>query len=332
MVSTGNLAMLLEKFFTERMMHQMRASSNTIASYRDTFILLLKYTTKHLKKQPSELTIKDLDADLISQFLDDLEKTRGLKARCRNVRLAAIRSFFKYLSYQVPEASGLISQILAIPNKKFTKKLIHYLTRQEIDALLQVPDQRTWIGRRDFALMTITIQTGLRLSELTQLKKENVKLGPVAYIQCLGKGRKERCTPLNRLSVRVLRKWFKELENSNSDFVFPTFYGKRMSPDNFRYLLEKYTKLAQLSCPSLKNKRVSPHVFRHTAAMQFLQAGIDLSTIAIWLGHESVETTQMYLEADLAIKEAVLKKIQPVNAKLKRYKVDDQLENFLKNL
>ena len=332
MGSIGNLAMLLEKFFTERMMHQMRASSNTIASYRDTFILLLRYTTKHLKKQPSELMIKDLSADLISHFLDDLEKTRGIQVRCRNVRLSAIRSFFKYLFYQVPESSSLISQVLAIPNKKFTKKVIHYLTREEVDALLQVPDQRTWIGRRDFVLMVIAIQTGLRLSELTQLKKENINLGPVAYIRCLGKGRKERYTPLNHLSVKVLRKWFKELENSSFDFVFPTFYGKRMSPDNFRYLLEKYTKVAQLSCPSLKNKRVSPHIFRHTAAMQFLQAGIDLSTIAIWLGHESVETTQMYLEADLAIKEAVLKRIQPVNAKLKRYKADDQLESFLKNL
>jgi integrase/recombinase XerD len=332
MRSSGNFAMLLEKFFTERMMHQMRASSNTIASYRDTFILLLQYTTKHLKKHPSDLIISDLSADLILRFLEDLEKTRGLKARCRNVRLSAIRSFFKYLSYQIPEASGLISQILAIPNKKFTKKLIHYLTREEVDALLQVPDQRTWIGRRDFALILIAVQTGLRQSELIQLKKENVNLHPVAYVQCIGKGRKERCTPLNRLSIRVLQKWFKELENQGFDFVFPTLYGKKMSPDNFRYLLEKYTKIAQLTCPSLKNKRVSPHVFRHTAAMQFLQAGIDISTIALWLGHESIETTQIYLEADLAIKEAALKKIQPANAKVKRYKADDQLESFLKNL
>jgi len=323
---------LLETFFTDRLIAQKRVSPNTVASYRDTFRLLLQFAYKRLKKQPCCLTLDALDAPLICDFLDDIEKNRQNVARSRNLRLTAIRSFFKYVSFQEPSYTAHIQRILSIPSKKQQRKLIAFLTRPEINALLAVPNKKTWIGRRDHAFLMLAIQTGLRLSEMTNLKWKDIVLGNGAHVRCHGKGRKERCTPFTKQTVKVMKVWFHEQNGKSEDITFPSVRSGQLSSDAVQYLVSKHTKNAKLLCSSLKKKRVTPHVLRHTTAMELLQAGIDRSVIALWLGHESVETTQIYLDANLAIKEEVLRKTMPINTKPGRYKADDKLLSFLKNL
>jgi len=332
MKNNNSFPALLEKFFTYRLIAQRRVSQHTIASYRDTFRLLLQFANKNLKKQPSSIKLDDLDAPLISTFLDHIEKQRKNVIRSRNLRLTAIRSFFRFVSFQEPGYSAHIQRILAIPNKKHQKKLIAFLTRSEIDALLSVPDKKTWIGRRDHAFLFLSIQTGLRLSEMISLHWKDIVLERGAHVRCYGKGRKERCTPLTKQTVKVLKAWLREQNGKSDEIVFPNSRGKQLSSDGVQYFVAKHVKKAQLICPSLKKKRVSPHVFRHTTAMELLQAGVDRSVIALWLGHESVETTQIYLDANLALKEEILKKTTPINAEVGRFKADDELLSFLKNL
>jgi integrase/recombinase XerD len=257
------LSILLEAFFTERLMNQVQASPHTIASYRDTFQLLLKYAVIKLKKQPYQLILEDLNANFLSGFFIYLEKKRNISTQSRNVRLSAIRSFFKYLSFQEPGRSALISQVLAIPNKKTTRKLIHSLTQSEMEALIATPDLSTWIGRRDYALILVAMETGLRLSELIHLTWEQVHWTEKGgYIQCVGKGRKERCSVFSHATSKALQFWRRE--KLSSDFVFPTIYkGTAMSSDCVQKLLKKYGKLAEENCPSLKNKKVTPHVLRY---------------------------------------------------------------------
>ena len=326
------LSSLVQEFFTEYLVNQRRASGHTIASYRDSFCLLLKYAKDQLKKSPIDMQLADLDARLISDFLAHLEKDRGLCARSRNQRLAAFRSFFRYISLYMPERIELIQQVLAIPSKRYEKKVVTFLNRDEIDSLLEAPDRKTWIGRRDHALLMVMIQTGIRVSELTGLRHQDVVLGPGPHIRCTGKGRKERCTPLMKEMTRVLKAWLMERDYQPTDPVFPGTRGGALSTDAVQYLLAKHAATAQFSCPSLKRKRISPHVLRHTAAMQLLQAGVDRSMIALWLGHESVETTQIYLEADTAMKEQILEKITPFRTRKGRYKADDRLLDFLRTL
>jgi len=323
---------LLETFFTDRLIAQKCVSPNTVASYRDTFRLLLQFAHKRLKKQPCCLTLDALDASLICDFLDDIEKNRQNVARSRNLRLTAIRSFFKYVSFQEPSYTAHIQRILSIPSKKQQRKLIAFLTRPEINALLAVPDKKTWIGRRDHAFLMLAIQTGLRLSEMTNLKWKDIVLGNGAHARCHGKGRKERCTPLTKQTVKVMKAWLREQNGKSEDITFPSVRSGQLSSDAVQYLVSKHAKNAKLLCSSLKRKRVSPHVLRHTTAMELLQAGIDRSVIALWLGHESVETTQIYFDANLAIKEEILRKTMPINTKPGRYKADDKLLSFLKNL
>jgi len=332
MTATVSFAALLEGFFTQRLMAQRQASPHTIAAYRDTFRLLLLFAQKRLHKTPSRLTLADLDAPLIGVFLDDLEERRRNGARSRNLRLTAVRSFFRYAAYQEPAHSALIQRVLAIPSKRQNRPLVGFLTRPEIDALLAVPDQLTWKGRRDHAFLLLALQTGLRLSEMTSLCRQDLALGTGAHVRCQGKGRKERCTPLTKQSVSAMKAWLREPPLANTDVLFPNPDGDRLSPDAVQFLLAKYTAVAQKQCLSLKQKRVSPHVLRHTAAMELLQAGVDRSVIAMWLGHESVETTQIYLDANLALKEAALARITPLNAKVGRYRPDDQLLRFLAGL
>lgn len=320
---------LLERFFTQRLMAQRRASSHTIGSYRDTFRLLLQFAQRQLRKAPSALSLTDLNAPLIGAFLDDLEKGRGNTARSRNLRLTAIRSFFRYAAYEEPAHGALIQRVLAIPNKRFDKKLVGFLSRSEIEALLGAPDLSTWAGRRDRALLLLAIQTGLRVSEITALGFEDVVLGTGAHVHCKGKGRKERCTPLTQQLVRVLAAWFAESKHHSVDFVFPSARGSRLSTDGVQYLLAKHVAVARVRCPSLQQKSVSPHVLRHTAAMELLQAGVDCSVIALWLGHESIETTQIYLDANLALKQQALAKTTPLTSKAARYRAGDQLMRFL---
>jgi site-specific recombinase XerD len=332
MKPTATLAVLLEGFFTQRLMKQRQASPHTIGSYRDTFRLLLRFTQQRLNKPPSRLAFEEIDAPLITAFLEDLEMHRGITARSRNLRLTAIRSFFRYAAYELPSCSAQIQRVLAMPSKRHARALVHFLDRLEINALLVAPDQNTWFGRRDHALLLLAVQTGLRLSELTGLQRNDVALGTGAYVRCMGKGRKERCTPLTKTTVAVLKAWLGEPARRNTEMLFPNASGGRLSSDSVQDLVDKHVAVASQAVPSLRKKRVTPHVLRHTTAMELLQEGVDRAVIALWLGHESVETTQVYLDANLALKEAILAKTTSPEGKPGRYKAGDELLAFLKNL
>ena len=332
MTDSTSFPTLLESFFMKRLIAQRRASPHTIASYRDTFRLLFQFAEKRLAKAPSKLTLEDLNAPFLGAFLDNLESSRANGARSRNLRLAAIRSFFRFAALEAPQNSGLIQRVLVIPNKRQPRPLVGFLTRPEIDALLAAPDRNIWLGRRDHALLLTVLQTGLRLAEITSIRQRDVSLGTGAHVRCEGKGRKERCTPLTKSTVIVLTAWIQAQGEDGASILFPSVRGGRLSADAVQYLVAKHAKVAQKNCPSLAAKRVSPHVLRHTTAMELLQAGVDWTLIALWLGHESVETTQIYLDADLAIKEKVLSKTTPINAKPGRFQPDDGLLAFLKGV
>ena len=332
MITTAAFPALLESFFTHRLMQQRQASPHTIGSYRDTFRLLLQFAQRRLGRPPTRLDFEQIDAPLIAAFLDDLEKSRGIVARSRNLRLTAIRSFFRYAAFEAPANSAQIHRVLAIPSKRWTRTTIDFLTRPEIDALLAGPDTRTWCGRRDHALLLVAVQTGLSLSELTGLCRDGVELGVGAHVRVVGKGRKQRSTPLAKNTVAALKAWLREIPSHDDAIVFPSARGARLSADGVQYLLSKHVATASKSCPSLKSKRVTPHVLRHTTAMELLQAGVDRTVIALWLGHESLETTQIYLDADMALKEAALRKIASTERMPRRYWPDDRLMAFLKAL
>ena len=328
----ATLAVLLEGFFTQRLMNQKQASPHTLRSYRDTFRLLLRFAQQCLNKSPSCLAFEEIDAPLVTSFLEDLETSRGITARSRNLRLTAIRSFFRYAAYEEPSRASQIQRVLAMPSKRYTRSLIHFLDRSEIQALLAAPDQKTWYGRRDYTLLLVAVQTGLRLSELTGLQHKDVHLGVGAHVRCIGKGRKERCTPLTKTTAALLKTWLAEPTTRNTEIVFPTACGARLSPDSVKDLVDKHVALARQTCPSLRTKRITPHVLRHTMAMQLLQAGVDRAIIALWLGHESVETTQIYLDANLTLKEEILARTISPEGKLVRFKPDDELMTFLNHL
>jgi site-specific recombinase XerD len=332
MTISTSLAPLLERFFTHRLMQQREVSPHTISSYRDTFRLFLKFTQKELRKPPSRLSFEEIEAPLIVAFLDHLEKTRGLSVRSRNLRLTAIHSFFRYAAFELPAHSAQIQRVLAIPSKRFTRALIRFLSRPEVDALLAAPNPRTWFGRRDHAFLLVAVQTGLRLSEMTGLQRDDVLLGAGAHVRVIGKGRKERCTPLAKTTVAVLKSWLREPPRGDGKVLFPNARGGRLSADGVHYLLAKHCATASKVCPSLNHKRVTVHVLRHTMALDLLQEGVDRSVIALWLGHESVETTQIYLEATLAMKEQALAKTTPLNGRISRFQPGDQLLKFLDSL
>ena len=313
-------------------MKQRRASAHTIASYRDTFRLLLQFAARRLRKAPSTLALEEIDAPLVVAFLDELESARKITARTRNLRLTAIHSFFHYAAFEMPSHAAQLQRVLAIPAKRFTRALVPFLSRIEVDALLAAPDQRTWSGRRDHALMLLAVQTGLRLSELTGLRREDVQLGAGAHVHVIGKGRKERCTPLSKNTRTVLASWLREPARAPDQPVFPNARGATLSAHGVQYLLSKHVAAAAEARPSLKTKRVSPHVLRHTTAMDLLQEGVEQRVLALWLGHESVETTQIYLDANLELKQKVLDRTTPPSGKPGRYRPDDRLLAFLKNL
>ena len=281
---------------------------------------------------PSQLKIEDLDAPFIVLFLEHLERSRKNSARTRNARLAAIHSFFRYVALEEPAYALHCHRILAVPNKRHEKRPIEFLTGEEIDALLTASDPSRWIGRRDRTLVLIAAQTGLRVSELITLNCQHVVLGTGAHVRCLGKGRKQRCTPLRPETARMLDVWLRERKGCPDDPVFPNMRGGRLSRDAVERLITKYTNRAAQTCPSLKRKNVSPHVLRHSTAMDLLQHGVDRSVIALWLGHESVETTQIYLHADMQLKEKALSRTEPLGTKLERYRPNDQLLAFLERL
>jgi integrase/recombinase XerD len=327
------LPQLLERWFINRLIGQKRVSHNTVCSYRDTFRLLLVFTKKHLRKAPSKLMLADINAELVSAFLNDLEGTRDVSARTRNLRLTAIHSFFHFLAYEEPGHSAQIQRVLAIPSKRHMQRQIHFLARTEIEALLASPDRKTWIGQRDYTLLFLALQTGLRLSELIGLTRSSLMLENSPHVHCIGKGRKERDTPLTQPAVQIMRAWLSKLPDKNENFLFPTIHGNSLSADSVQYLVKKYTTIAAIECPSIKKKHVTPHVLRHTAAMELLCAGVDTTVIAMWLGHESTQTTQIYLHAHMALKEAALEKVTPFSKQNDlRYKPNDKLLNFLTSL
>jgi integrase/recombinase XerD len=332
MRTVTNFSGLVQAFFTDRLLRQRSASPNTVAGYRDTFRLLLRFAKERLGKVPTKLSLEDLDVAVIGDFLDHLEKGRGNGARSRNTRLAAIHSFFQYVSFQEPAHAEQCRRVLAIPSKRYQRRQIEYLTAQEIDALLAAPDRTTWIGRRDRAMLFVAIQTGLRVSELIGLRREDIVLGTGAHVRCEGKGRKQRCTPLRQEAVEVMAQWLRECPSEPATPAFPSSRGGPMSRDAVERLVSRYQQTAERNCPSLERKQVTPHVLRHTAAMQLLQHGVDRSVIALWLGHESVETTQMYLHADLRLKEAALDKVTPPGVQPGRFRPDDDLMAFLEGL
>jgi len=331
-MKTYPLPIYVQRFFTERLTTQLAASPNTVASYRDTFRLLLKYASDHLGRTPTALQVADIDADLVGGFLSFVETMRANGARSRNTRLSAIRSFFKYIALQEPQLLHHCQRILAMPSKRYEKRAVNYLKRAEIEALIAAPDPATWCGRRDRTLLLVAVQTGLRVSELIHLNCGDVMLGTGAHVRCMGKGRKERSTPLRKDSVEALRIW---LEQRTNDFAAPLFVsnrGDRLSRDAVERLVAKHADRASGKCATLKGKHITPHVLRHSAAMQLLQNGVDRTVIALWLGHECVETTQMYIHADIQLKEQALAKTQSVAVRPGRYRPDDKLLAFLEAL
>jgi len=326
------LAPTLQAFFTDRLIGQRQASAHTITAYRDTLRLLLTFAAQHAGKAPSDLDIDDLQAPLIGAFLDHLEHERGNTIRTRNARLAAIRSLFRYAAPRHPEHAATIQRVLAIPTKRHDQALVTFLTDHELQALLDAPDQSTWIGRRDHALILLAAQTGLRASELIGLTCGDLRLGVGAHVSCLGKGRKQRITPLTKQTVTVLRAWARERDGRPDDPLFATSTGRQLTRDALERRLTKHAAAAAATCRSLTAKTVTPHVLRHTAAIQLLHAGVDTSVIALWLGHEQLETTQIYLHADMALKQAALARTAPPDTPPGRYRPPDRLLAFLQAL
>lgn len=326
------LAPTLQKFFTDRLLTQRQASPSTVAAYRDTFRLLLGFIADTKNLAPANLDFTDLEAPTIGAFLTYLESGRGNGVRSRNARLAAIHSFFSFAALEHPEHTDLIARVLAIPQKRFDQGIVDFLSKEEVEAILVVPDRTTWIGRRDHALLTVAAQTGLRVAELTGLTREDVVLATGPHVRCQGKGRKQRCTPLTAGSVATLREWMVTLSSAPSSPLFPSRKGARLSTDAVEWLVKKYAQAAASSCPSLATKRITPHVLRHTAAMFLREAGVDISVIALWLGHESIVSSQIYLHADLAVKQRALDKVAPLASTPNRYHPPDALLAYLESL
>jgi site-specific recombinase XerD len=326
------LAPTLQAFFSERLINEKGASPHTIAAYRDTFRLLLGFAEQHTGKPPCKLDIEDLDAALITVFLDHLEHDRANSPRTRNARLAAIHSMFRFAALRHPEHAALIARVLAVPTKRYDRAIVSYLTSDEVDALLAAPDRTSWIGRRDHALLALATQTGLRVSELTALRCQDVHLATGAHVQTTGKGRKQRATPLTSQTVAVLHAWLGERDGQPDQPLFPTSRGRPLSRDAIALLVSKHANTASDSCPTLTNKTITPHVLRHTAAMNLLHAGVDSTVIALWFGHESVEATQIYIHADMKIKEQALARTTPPNTTPGRYQPPDTLLTFLEGL
>lgn len=326
------VAPTLQAFFTERLIGQRQVSPHTVAAYRDAFRLLFAYIAEATGKSPAELDFDDLDAATISGFLAHLERERGVTAATRNARLAALRSMFRFASFRHPEHAATIARVLDIPAKRRNRPLVTFLTQPEINALLAAPDRSCWTGRRDHALLVVALQTGLRVSELTTLILSDVNTGRGPHLRVKGKGRKERITPLTSLTVKVLNAWFHERDGDPQDPVFPSPSGSALGRDAVRKLVVKHARTAAATCPSLAAKHVGVHTLRHSCAMNLLHSGVDLATIALWLGHEDLRTVQHYLHADLTLKERALARTTPPNTQPGRYRPPDPLLAFLSAL
>ncbi len=326
------LAPTLQAFFTDRLIHQRDASPKTIKAYRDTFRLLLRFIEGQTGKQPFQLDLADLDAPMIGAFLAHLEHDRGNTPRTRNARLAAIHSFCKYAALGHPEHAATIARVIAIPSKRYDRTDVTYLIAPEIDALLNAPDQATWLGRRDHALILTAVTTGVRVAELIALHVGDVTTSPTGHIRILGKGRKNRTTPLKAETATVLGEWLQERQGNQHDPVFPTRQGRALSQDAITKLIAKHTATAARECPSLADKRVTPHILRHTNAMLLQAQRVDIATIALWLGHESIKTTYIYQHANQALKQEAIDRTAPIGTPPGRYQPPDTLLAFLDSL
>jgi len=326
------LTTTLQVFFTDRLIRQRQVSPHTCAAYRDSLRLLLTFASARHGAEPSKLDFDQLDAPVIGGFLDHIEHQRKNGIRTRNARLVAIRSLFRFAALRHPEHAALIGRVLAIPPKRFERRLVTFLTEPELEALLAAPARSTWTGRRDHALLALAAQTGLRISELIGLRCADVHLGAGAHVNCLGKGRKQRTTPITSGMVATLRVWLAERAGRPEDPLYPTRDGNTMSRDALEHRLATYVKIAARTCPSLNQKNVTMHVLRHSTAMRLLRAGVETSVIALWLGHEQIETTHIYLHADLELKERTLAKTAPADIKPGRYRPPDKLLAFLEAL
>ena len=331
-MNTPSLPALLQGFFTDRLRIQLGASPCTVANYRHAFRLLLRFATQSLKRAPSELRVEELDASFVGGFLQHLEVDRGNCTRTRNTRLAALRAFFRYVAINEPACALQCQRLLAIPTKRCQHDLVEFLTDEEVAALIAAPNPDMWIGRRDRTIMLVAARTGLRNSEITGLRRQDVEFGTGAHVRCLGKGRKARCTPLSADAAAALKEWITEQGGDPGDPVFPSSRAGRISADAFQRLVARHVASASECCPSLKNKKVTPHTLRHTAAMALLRRGVDLTVIALWLGHESTDTTQVYLHADMRLKERALAHAASTGTMPKRYRPPDPLLAFLENL
>ncbi len=326
-------ASILQNYFYQRLIEQQNVSKQTIKSYRDTFRLLFEFTKLYLRKTAAQLCLKDINADLIVRFLNYIEKDRKNTIRTRNIRLAAIRSFINYVSYQIPTILPAIQQILAIPMKRFDRPLVGFLTREEMEAILIAPDISTWAGNRDCVMFATLYNTGARVSEVASLLRSSVELSKTPIIRIQGKGRKERVIPIWKKTEALIKQWLNRIDGDKDAPLFPNHYGRAMTRSGIENRLENAVKIASLTCPSIKKKKVTPHIIRHSTAMHLLQSGVDLSVIALWLGHESIVTTHHYIEADLKMKKDALNSIQePKNKIGTPYRCSDKLLAFLENL
>ena len=323
---------LLQDFFCRRLVAERGASTCTVASYRDTFELLLRFAERRTSRSPSALALADLDTPLVLAFLDHLETERGNSARTRNNRLAAIHSFMRYASLRDPASLAVAQRVLAIPRKRFDVPVLGFLSREEVEALLDAPSASTWSGRRDRVLLATLYNTGARVSEITRLRVRDVLLDRKVAVHLHGKGRKERALPLWKSTAVELRRWLAQIDRRADAPVFPNRAGKPLSRSGIEQRLRLAVAAATKRCPSFAGRRVSPHTIRHTTAMHMLQAGVELAVIALWLGHETPTTAHLYVEADLAMKAAALQKVADPNPARARYRATDRLLAFLDGL
>lgn len=331
-MTAATLPALLQRFFTDRLRSQLGASPHTVASYRDTFRLLLAFASKRLGRPPSRLDVEDIDMTLVADFLDKLEQERVNTAKTRNTRLAAVRAFFRFVAYAEPACSLHCQRVLAIPTKRHERKPVDFLSEVETAALVAAPDQTTWIGRRDRILLLVATETGLRNAELRSLRRRDVDLGTGAHVRCSGKGRKTRGTPLRREVAKAVESWLAECGGGQDEPVFPSSRGGFLSADALQRLVARHVSTASAKCPSLAGRSITPHTLRHTTAMTLLRRGVDQTVIALWLGHESAETTQVYLHADMRLKERALGHSDPSGVTPSRFKPSDPLLAFLQSL
>jgi len=330
--NSNQIGPLLQNFFVDYLCTQKRSSSQTIASYRDTFRLLLEFIYKQHGIEPAIACVSDLDVPVILSFLDHLEQSRHNSIRSRNLRLTAIRSFFRVVALRDPASVNQAARVLAIPVKRADRRIVRSLTRAEIDAILAAPDLTQWSGRRDHALLLTLYNSGARVSEITAMERAQCRFGSNSFLHLYGKGRKERTVPLWTKTARALQSWFQEPPPHQTTLAFPSARGQKLTRNGVDYILQQAVDRARAECPSLREKKVTPHSVRHTTAAHLLQSGVDISVIALWLGHESIETTHIYLEADLATKERALSKLAPAGGELPRFKAKDEVLAFLATL